>query len=73
MGSSNGVNAGVHRIYFSMDGHKAFNHTYMTASFLTLNVCGLSYFVQLREYHGCWCPGSFCRQDIISHDIDYIE
>ena len=22
---------------------------------------------------GCWCPGSLRRQDISSHDIDYVE
>ena len=25
------------------------------------------------QYHGCWCPGSLHRQDISSHDIDYVE
>ena len=29
--------------------------------------------VYLGQYHGCWCPGSLRRQDISSHDIDYIE
>ena len=30
--------------------------------------------VYLGQYHGCWCPGSLRRQDIIiSHDIDYAE
>ena len=29
--------------------------------------------VQLGQCHGCWCPGSLRRQDISSHDIDYIE
>ena len=24
-------------------------------------------------YHGCWCPGSWRRQDISSHDIDHVE
>ena len=41
---------------------------------LTLNVRGdwvIS--VYLGQYHGCWCPGSLRRQDISSHDIDYIE
>ena len=28
---------------------------------------------QLGQYHGCWCPGSLRRQDISSHDIDYVE
>ena len=23
------------------------------------------------EYHGCWCAGSLCRQDISNHGIDY--
>ena len=29
--------------------------------------------VKLGQYHGCWCPGSLRRQDISSHDIDYVE
>ena len=29
--------------------------------------------VKLGQYHDCWCPGSLRRQDIISHDIDYVE
>ena len=29
--------------------------------------------VQLSHYHGCWCPGSLCRQVISRHDIDYVE
>ena len=29
--------------------------------------------VQLGQYHGCWCPGSLRRQDISSHNIDYVE
>ena len=29
--------------------------------------------VKLGQYHGCWCPGSSHRQDISSHDIDYVE
>ena len=29
--------------------------------------------VQTSQYHGCWCPGSLCCQDISTHDIDYIE
>ena len=29
--------------------------------------------VWLGQYHGCWCPGSLRRQDINSHDIDYVE
>ena len=29
--------------------------------------------VWLGQYHGCWCPGSLRRQDISSHDIDYVE
>ena len=28
--------------------------------------------VYLGHYHGCWCPGSLRRQDISSHDIDYV-
>ena len=29
--------------------------------------------VWLCQYHGCWCPGSLRRQDISSHDIDYVQ
>ena len=29
--------------------------------------------VWLGQYHGCWCPDSWRRQDISSHDIDYVE
>ena len=29
--------------------------------------------VLLGQYHGCWCPGSLCRQDISSNDIDCVE
>ena len=29
--------------------------------------------VWLGQYHGCWCPGFLRRQDISSHDIDYVE
>ena len=25
----------------------------------------------LGQFHGCWCPGSFCRQAISNHVIDY--
>ena len=25
------------------------------------------------QYHGCWCLGSFCLQDISSLDIDYAD
>ena len=25
---------------------------------------------KLVQYHGCWCPGSLCRQVISNHDID---
>ena len=39
---------------------------------LTLNVRGPSY-LGLTRYHGCWCPGSLCCQDISSHDIGYVE
>ena len=40
---------------------------------LTLNVRGPSYLGLARSISGCWCPGSLRRQDISSHDIDYIE
>ena len=29
--------------------------------------------VQHSQYHGLWCPGSLRRQDIGTHDIDYVE
>ena len=29
--------------------------------------------VQHSQYRGCWCPGSLCRQDISTHDIDCVE
>ena len=29
--------------------------------------------VQHCQYHGCWCPGSLRRQDISTHDTDYVE
>ena len=29
--------------------------------------------VQLGQYYGCWSPDSLRRQDISTHDIDYIE
>ena len=32
-----------------------------------------NYFDSTVSYHGCWCPGSLRRQDISSHDIDYVE
>ena len=25
------------------------------------------------KYHGCWHSGFLCRQDINTHDIDYVE
>ena len=25
------------------------------------------------QQHDCWCPGSFCRQGISSHDIDLVS
>ena len=25
------------------------------------------------KYHGGWCPGSLCHQDISTHEIDYVE
>ena len=28
--------------------------------------------VWLGQYHGCWCLGSLRRQDISSHDINYV-
>ena len=40
----------------------------------TLLTCGNRVIsVLLGQYHGCWCPGSLRRQDISSHDIEYIE
>ena len=29
--------------------------------------------VQHSQYHGCWWSGSLRRQDISTHDIDYVE
>ena len=29
--------------------------------------------VQHSKYHGCWCPGSLHRQDISTHDINYVK
>ena len=29
--------------------------------------------VKIGQYHGCWWPGSLRRQDISSHDIDYVK
>ena len=29
--------------------------------------------VELDQYHGCWYPGSLRRQDISTHDTDYVE
>ena len=28
---------------------------------------------QQSKYHGCWCTGSLCHQDISTLDIDYVE
>ena len=28
-------------------------------------------FILCGQYHGCWCPGSLCRQGISSHGIDH--
>ena len=28
---------------------------------------------ELGQYHGCWCSGSWRRQSISSHGIDYVE
>ena len=36
---------------------------------LTLNIQGLSNLT--GQYHGCWCPGSFRRQGISTHEIGY--
>ena len=41
--------------------------------YLTLNVRDRVISVKLGQYHGCWWPGSLRRQDISSHDIDYVE
>ena len=29
--------------------------------------------VELDQFHGYWCPGSLRRQDISTHDTDYVE
>ena len=41
--------------------------------FLTLTWGDWVNSVYLGQYHGCWCSGSLRRQDISSHDIDYVE
>ena len=28
--------------------------------------------IRHSKYHGCWCPGSLHRQDISTHDTDYV-
>ena len=43
-----------------------------TRSALTLNVQGRINSVQHSQCHGSWCPGSLRRQDISTHDIDYV-
>ena len=45
----------------------------MPGDVCTLNEQGLINSVQHSKYHGCWCPGSLRRQDISTHDIDYVE
>ena len=40
---------------------------------LTLNGRGPGYLGLTGQSHGCWCPGSLRRQDVSSHDIDYVE
>ena len=40
---------------------------------LTLNVRGPSYLSLTRSISCYWCPGFLRRQDISSHDIDYVE
>ena len=47
-------------------------YTYRWKVLLTLNVRGMSYLGLTRSI-SCWWPGSLCRQDISSHDIDYVE
>ena len=29
--------------------------------------------VKQSKYYGCWCPGSLCRLNISTHEIDYAE
>ena len=29
--------------------------------------------LQQSQYHGCWGPGSFRRQDISTYDVDFVE
>ena len=41
---------------------------------LTLHVQGPNYSGStFSQYHGYWCPGSFRRQGISTHDINYVE
>ena len=42
-------------------------------NFLTLNVRDRINSVQHIQYHGCWCPDSWRRQDISTHVINYVE
>ena len=43
------------------------------AEILTLTCRDQIDLVQQNRYHDCWCPGSLCRQDISTHDIDYVN
>ena len=47
--------------------------TYCLPFLKTLNCGDRVISVWLGQYHGCWCTGSLRRQDISSHDIDYVE
>ena len=57
---------------------EACNHNYISSLCVTIhiwthNMRGLNNSSFDSQYHSCWCPGSLCRQDISTHDIDYIE
>ena len=48
-------------------------HQKKSFAWLTLSVQGRVIPVQHSQYHGCWCPGSFRRQGISTHDFGYVE
>ena len=46
---------------------------YLGFNVLTLNEGDQINLVQHSQYHGRWYPGSLRRQDISTHDIDYVD
>ena len=36
-------------------------------------MCGNQINLVQHSKYGCWCPGALRRQDISTHDIDYVE